>query len=69
MRDIIDKKKKLCNYSRLLRTLKFRDDIIKNGDTYVVESLDEVKDLAQFGVTWDGFFIRNKYSKISIDSS
>lgn len=31
MRDIIDKKKKLCNYSKELRTLKFRDDIIKNG--------------------------------------
>lgn len=33
-----------------------------NGNTgYEASSLDDVKDKAYFGITWDGFFIKNSY--------
>ena len=43
---------------------------IKKGGTYVVESLDDLKDKAHFGITWDGFFIKNSYTNgyVSISS-
>ena len=43
---------------------------IKKGGNYVVESLDDIKDKAHFGITWDGFFIKNSYTNgyVSISS-
>lgn len=34
---------------------------IQNNPDFVATSLDEIQDNANFGVTWDGFFIKNKY--------
>ena len=34
---------------------------IKNGEDFVASSLQNVKDTAFFGITWDGFFIKNSY--------
>ena len=43
---------------------------IKEGGDYVCTSLNEIKDKAHFGVTWDGFFIKNNYTNgyVSITS-
>ena len=44
---------------------------IKNGENFVAESLEDVKDNAHFAVTWDGFFIKNSYEdggRVSITS-
>lgn len=35
---------------------------IQNDADYKAESLIDVKDKAQFGLTWDGFFIKNSYT-------
>lgn len=35
---------------------------IKKGADYVVSSLEDVQDKAYFGLTWDGFFIKNDYA-------
>ena len=44
---------------------------IRNNPDYVVSSLEDVKNNSDFGLTWDGFFIKNKYRKgyISISST
>ena len=44
---------------------------IRNNPDYVVSSLDDIKTNSDFGLTWDGFFIKNKYRKgyISISST
>ena len=34
---------------------------VQNGIDYKAKSLADVKDKAQFGLTWDGFFIKNSY--------
>lgn len=34
---------------------------IKNDEDYVASSLADVKEKAHFGITWDGFFIKNSY--------
>ena len=34
---------------------------IKNGENFVASSLQNIKDTAFFGITWDGFFIKNSY--------
>ena len=44
---------------------------IKNDEDYVASSLDDVRQKAHFGVTWDGFFIKNSYEgggEVSITS-
>ena len=44
---------------------------IKNDEEYVASSLDDVRSKAFFGVTWDGFFIKNSYTndgEVSITS-
>lgn len=43
---------------------------IKNDEDYVASSLDDVRQKAYFGVTWDGFFIKNSYTdgEVSITS-
>ena len=44
---------------------------IKNGENFVAESLEDVKDNAHFAVTWDGFFIKNSYEdggRVSVTS-
>ena len=43
---------------------------IKNGDEYEYNNLNEIKDNAHFGLTWDGFFIKNNYTNgyVSISS-
>jgi hypothetical protein len=43
---------------------------IKDDENYVASSLDDVKDKAKFGLTWDGFFIKNSYTDgyVSISS-
>ena len=35
---------------------------IKNDENYVVSSLEDIKNKAHFGITWDGFFIKNSYT-------
>ena len=44
---------------------------VQNGADYVASSLDDIKDQASFGLTWDGFFIKNKYRDgyVSISST
>lgn len=44
---------------------------VQNEPNYIVSSLDDVKDKASFGLTWDGFFIKNKYRDgyVSISST
>ena len=42
---------------------------IKNGDEYVVSSLDDLKDKAHFSLTWDGFRIKNTYGNGYVDIS
>ena len=34
---------------------------IKDNETFLAQSLEDVKDNAHFAVTWDGFFIKNSY--------
>ena len=34
---------------------------VQNGENYVANSLQDVKKDANFGITWDGFFIKNSY--------
>ena len=43
---------------------------IKNAGVYKLYSLDEIKQKAHFGITWDGFFIKNSYTNgyVSITS-
>ena len=44
---------------------------IKNDEEYVASSLDDVRNKAFFGVTWNGFFIKNSYTddgEVSITS-
>ena len=43
---------------------------VKNGENFVANNLDEIKDTAHFGITWDGFFIKNSYTNgyVSITS-
>lgn len=43
---------------------------IKNDEEYVASSLDDVRNKAFFGITWDGFFIKNSYTngEVSITS-
>ena len=43
---------------------------IKNGEDYVAKSLSDVRNKAFFGITWDGFFIKNSYTngEVSITS-
>lgn len=43
---------------------------IKNGDEYVVSSLDDLLEKAHFSLTWDGFRIKNSYGNgyVSISS-
>ena len=44
---------------------------IKNDENYVATSLNDVRNKAFFGVTWDGFFIKNSYTndgEVSITS-
>ena len=35
---------------------------IKNDEDYVASSLSDVRNKAFFGITWDGFFIKNSYT-------
>lgn len=35
---------------------------VQKGENYHATSLADVKDKAQFGLTWDGFFIKNSYT-------
>ena len=44
---------------------------VQNGEKYVASSTDDIKDQASFGLTWDGFFIKNKYNDgyVSISST
>ena len=44
---------------------------VQNGTDYVAKSLDDIKKQASFGLTWDGFFIKNKYRDgyVSISST
>ena len=44
---------------------------IKNDENYVANSLSDVRNKAFFGITWDGFFIKNSYvdgGEVSITS-
>ena len=43
---------------------------IKDGNEYEYNNLNEIKDNAHFGLTWDGFFIKNNYTNgyVSISS-
>ena len=44
---------------------------IKNDENYVANSLSDVRNKAFFGITWDGFFIKNSYAdggEVSITS-
>lgn len=34
---------------------------VKNGENFQAQSLKDIKDTAQFGLLWDGFFIKNSY--------
>jgi len=44
---------------------------VQDGEDYVATSLDDIKEKASFGLTWDGFFIKNKYRDgyVSISST
>lgn len=44
---------------------------IQNGEDYIASSLEDIKDKANFGLTWDGFFIKNRYRNgyVSISST
>ena len=35
---------------------------VKDGETFQASSIDDIKKVAHFGVTWDGFFIKNSYT-------
>lgn len=43
---------------------------VQNGENFQANSLEDVKDTAQFGLLWDGFFIKNSYTDgyVSISS-
>lgn len=34
---------------------------IKEGQTFKAENIEEIEEKAHFGITWDGFFIKNSY--------
>ena len=44
---------------------------IQKGANYVASSIEDIKNQADFGLTWDGFFIKNKYNDgyVSISST
>ena len=43
---------------------------VQNGSNFVASSLEDIKKTAKFGLTWDGFFIKNSYTDgyVSISS-
>ena len=43
---------------------------VLNGENFQAKSLQDIKDVAQFGLLWDGFFIKNSYTDgyVSISS-
>lgn len=43
---------------------------VQNGEDFQASSLEDIKDAAQFGLLWDGFFIKNSYTDgyVSISS-
>ena len=43
---------------------------IQDGQDYIATSLEDIKDTAAFGLTWNGFFIKNSYTEgyVSISS-
>ena len=43
---------------------------IQNGENFQAQSLNNIKETAQFGLLWDGFFIKNSYTDgyVSISS-
>ena len=59
------------NLKTYVRFDKFGLYGIKDGENYVASSLKDVREKAHFGVTWDGFFIKNTYEgggEVSITS-
>lgn len=44
---------------------------IQDDEDYVASSIEDIKEKANFGLTWDGFFIKNKYRDgyVSISST
>lgn len=60
----------LYDFNTYVRLDKYGLYGMKNGENFVVSSLEEIKEKASFGLTWDGFFIKNSYTNgyVSIDS-
>lgn len=45
------------------------DGYTNENDEFVPKGLDDIKDHALFGLTWDGLFIKNKYGKGQVEIS
>lgn len=60
----------LYDFSTYVRLDKYGLYGVKDGEDYIATSLTDVKDKASFGLTWDGFFIKNSYTNgyVSISS-
>lgn len=60
----------LYDFGTYVRLDKYGLYGIKNLENYVPPSLNDIKEKASFGLTWDGFFIKNSYADgyVAIDS-
>ena len=58
------------DYGTYVRLDKYGLYGVKNGENYVASSLENIKEKASFGLTWDGFFIKSSYTNgyVSISS-
>ena len=70
-RTINSDENKLFDLNTYVRFDKYGIYGVQNGEDYVATSLDDIKQTASFGLTWDGFFIKNKYRDgyVSISST
>ena len=50
------------NLRKFVRFDRFGLYGVKDGENYQYNSLDDIKEKAHFGITWDGFFIKNSYA-------
>lgn len=65
-----NQEEELYDFGTYVRLDKYGLYGVKDGENYTATSLDDIKNKADFGLTWDGFFIKNSYTNgyVSISS-
>ena len=52
----------MYDFSKYVRFDKYGVYGVKDGTDFVPESVDDIEEKANFGLTWNGFFIKNSYT-------